>query len=423
MHTRPLPRSLLALAVTVMAITNPVSAAQDDAIEALRKELETMRQEYEARIAALEARIAELEAERQADALAAIRQAAEEAAGRGPSTVEAGTVDGPTGPPVGHERNLNRLNPEVSVTGIVLANSAHPGRNEIQAQEFELDLQAALDPYSRTRLTLAIREEGIEIEEGYLRYSALPGGLEMAIGRFRQRWGLLNRQHRHALPQSDYPLAYQSFFGDEGLAQTGLSLHWLLPKLWASSNEISLEVTNGENEVAFAGELFEDFSVLGRFDNYWDLNTASYFVWGLSGIVGKTAEDGGSQIFGTDFSYSWSPPSRAKYRGITWKTELLWSRRDDALGDQLEAWGAYTYLEGLVGRNLLLGARLDRAADPLAPDQYRWGLLPYITWWQSEYVRLRGEYGYYELEPSGEDDYRFTLQLTWAAGPHKHSTY
>ena len=70
-----------------------------------------------------------------------------------------------------------------------------------------------------------------------------------------------------------------------------------------------------------------------------------------------------------------------------------------------------------------LGVRLDRAADPLAADDYGWGLLPYITWWQSEYVRLRGEYGYYHSEPAGENENRFTLQLTWAAGPHKHATY
>ena len=72
--------------------------------------------------------------------------------------------------------------------------------------------------------------------------------------------------------------------------------------------------------------------------------------------------------------------------------------------------GGYSYLEALVARNFALGARLDRAGDPLVSEQYRWGLLPYITWWQSEYVRFRGEYGYYILEPSGENENRFTLQ-------------
>jgi hypothetical protein len=403
-----------------MALAGPASAQEEDPVEALRQELEAMRQDYEKRIAELEARLAELEAQSQADELAEIRRAAEAAAAEAAATP---TTDAVVGPTVGHERNLNRLNPEISITGIVLANSADPGRNEIQAQEFELDLQAALDPYSRTRVTLAVREEGVEIEEGYVSYNSLPGSLQLTVGKFRQRWGLLNRQHRHALPQSDYPLAYQSFFGEEGLAQTGLSFDWLLPKLWASSNELSIEVTNGENDVAFAGEFFEDFSFLGRFNNYWDLNAASYFEWGLSGIFGKTADDADSLVYGTDFAYSWSPPSRAKYRGVNWRAEILWSQKDDEFGEQQDAWGAFTYLEGLLARNFYLGARLDRAGDPLIPGDYKWGVLPYLTWWQSEYVRLRGEYGYYVLEPLGESENRFTLQLTWAAGPHKHATY
>lgn len=413
----------LCLSLVWFGAASSVAAGEADSVAALRAELEAMRQHYEVRIAALEARLAELESTQQADELAELRSAAAAATAEQAAAGPAAPTSAPEGPTVGHERNLNRLNPEISVTGIVLANAADPGRNEFQAQEFELDLQAALDPYSRTRVTLALREEGVEIEEGYLQYSSLPGALELLAGRFRQRWGLLNRQHRHALPQSDYPLAYRALFGDEGLAQTGISLNWLLPKLWASSNELTLELTNAENEAAFAGEFFDDAALLGRLGSFWDLNPATYFEWGLSGIVGSTADGGASRVWGTDFSLQWSPPSRAKYRGLVWRTEILWSQRDDELGELVDSWGTYSYLEGLAARNLSLGVRLDRAGDPLSRDEYQWGLLPYITWWQSEYVRLRGEYGYYQSEPTGEDEHRFTLQLTWAAGPHKHATY
>ena len=342
------PVLMLTALVLIAPGTSPArSASDDDALLALRAELESMREDYETRIAALEARLAELETQKRADDLAELRRAAEAAAAV-PSDIGAESRPSTEGPSVGRERNLSRLNPEISVTGIVLANSADPGRSEFQAQEFELDLQAALDPYSRTRVTLAIREEGIEIEEGYVSYSSLPTGLDLTVGRVRQRWGLLNRQHRHALPQSDYPLAYQVYFGEEGLAQTGVSAHWLLPKLWASSNELSVEVTNGENEAAFAGELFENMSLLARFTNYWDLSPAAYLEWGLSGISGTTDTDGVSRVYGTDLSYRWSPPARALYRGMLWRTELLWSQKDDELGQRQESWGGYSYLEGLL---------------------------------------------------------------------------
>ena len=48
--------------------------------------------------------------------------------------------------------------------------------------------------------------------------------------------------------------------------------------------------------------------------------------------------------------------------------------------------------------------------------------MPYLTWWQSEYVRLRAEVQLLEND-LGDEENRFALQLTWAAGPHKHETY
>jgi hypothetical protein len=270
------------------------------------------------------------------------------------------------------------------------------------------------------RLTLAVGKEGVELEEGYVGYSSLPGGLDLQIGRFRQRFGALNRQHLHALPQTDYPLVYQSFFGAEGLAQTGLSFSWLLPKPWATANEVTLEVTNGENEAAFAGTDFADFSVLGRVKNFWQLSNATYFEWGLSGIAGKTASGGNSDVYGTDVTLSWQPPSRAKYRELTWRLELLKAERDD-FGIKSDAVGGYTYLEGLLKRNLYAGVRLDRVED--FSGAHDSALAPYLTWWQSEYVRLRAEWAFFELGLEDRSEDRFTLQLTWAAGPHKHESY
>ncbi len=408
----------------VVFLLAPVHAIADDEdpVSLLRVEIESLRSEYEQRIAVLEERLAELEAQ-QAEGmpsdLDAIRAAAREVAVTEEQVTQAPTEEAI----VGRERILNRLIPEVSATGIFVANKVGAESGEFAIEEVELDIQAALDPFSRTRLTLAYEGEEVGIEEAYVVYGALPGAMELMAGKFRQRFGTLNRQHLHALPQSEYPLAIQTYFGEEGLAQTGLSFSWLLPKLWATANEITLEITDGENEEAFGGETFEDFAFLGRFNNFWELGAAAYIEWGLSGIMGKTADDGDSAVWGTNFTYSWSPPGRALYRGINWRTELFLSQRDDQLGERQDAWGGFTYLEGLLSRNLWAGVRLDRAGQPLQPDLYRWGVLPYLTWWQSEYVRLRGEYGYLVNEPTGESENRFTLQLTWAAGPHKHAIY
>ncbi len=405
-----------------------------DSVALLRAEIAALRQEYETRLGALEERLAELETARSKaapapaaaeDAVERLRAAAREAAAGTPTpgpTAPPAVAPPPVAPRTTGRLSLNRLNPEISLTANILG-VASDERNEFANQEVELDLQAALDPFSRMRFTLALGEEGeVEIEEVWVLYSSLPGGLGLRAGRFRQTFGALNRQHLHALPQTGFPLALTTYFGDEGLAQTGLSLEWLLPRPWASANEITLQLTDGESE-AFGGEDFEDLALLAHLKNYWDLGAAAYFEWGLSGAVGDNGAGGDSRVWGSDFTVHWQPPERAKYRELTWRTEVLLSRRDDPLGLRHEAWGGYSYLEGLVRRNLYLGVRYDRVEDPLDPSRVLTGVVPYLTWWQSEYVRLRAEYQRFEDRLADETDSRFLLQLTWAAGPHKHETY
>jgi hypothetical protein len=463
-------RSILLGATAVLCLFLPGTAraqANEDtgaAITALKQEIAALKQEYGQRLDDLEKRLAALEQGRAAPAqaeaaqpapapaetpapppsaetaedseLAALRASAESAAGApapetagssvAPETTETGgTPSAPEAAVAGSERNLNRLNPEISMTGDLVGVATNRAHEDFDAREFELNVQSALDPFSMTKWTLSFTPEGgVDVEEGYVAYNNLPGGLALTAGKFRQSFGVLNRWHLHALPNVDYPLVLQSFFGEEGLAQTGLSASWLVPRPWASANEINVELTDGKNE-AFGGESFRHLTALAHLKNYWDVNPATYFELGLSGAAGGPAEQsrgGDSRIYGTDLTLHWQPPARAKYRELTWRTELLRSERNSPAGVQQTAWGGYSYLEDLVAQNLYAGLRFDRVEDPYSPEHTRTGLFPNLTWWESEYVRLRGEYGYIKDNWTGNER-KFTLQLTWAAGPHKHEVY
>lgn len=410
----------VAAALCLLAPAAAPAQTETDPVAALRQEIEALRQEYGERLADLETRLARLEAtgEGQAsgqedDDLASLRAEAEATAGQPADTPEIAEAA-----VAGSERNLNRLNPEISVTGDLVGFYTDQDREDFDAREFELNFQSALDPFSITKWTLAFSpEEGVDIEEGYISYTNLPGGLGLTAGKFRQTFGALNRWHLHALPQLDYPLALQTYFGDEGLAQTGLRADWLLPRPWATANELTLELTDGESD-AFGGESFENLVGLAHLKNYWDIGDAVYAELGLSGIAGND-----SQVLGGDFTFHWQPPSRAKYREITWRTEVLRSDRDDEEGIGHQAWGGYSYVESLLAQNLYAGVRYDRVENPLDPGRVTWGVFPNLTWWQSEYVRLRGEYGFIKDDLTGGEENRFSLQLTWAAGPHKHELY
>ncbi|HEX3126699.1 MAG TPA: hypothetical protein VH394_05160 [Thermoanaerobaculia bacterium] len=441
-------------AAICLVLFTPAAHAQTDStdpVQALRKEIADLRKEYGDRLADLEARLARLEAagETQAatpeapapaaqtedDELAALRASAEETAGGGPATTPSDAPDvvpetaesvDTTQPAIaqaGNERNLNQLNPEISMTGDMVGFASSQSREDFNAREFELNVQSALDPFSVTKWTLSFSpDEGVDIEEGYVSYANLPGGLQLTAGKFRQSFGVLNRWHLHALPQIDYPLALQTYFGDEGLAQTGVRAEWLLPHPWATANELSLELTDGESE-AFGGESFDRLVGLAHLKNYWDIGDSVYAELGLSGIAGGNGQGGDSQVLGADFTWHWQPPSRAKYREVTWRTEVLRSDRDDADGVNHQAWGGYSYVESLLAQNLYAGVRYDRVENPFDPEHVTWGVFPNLTWWQSEYVRLRGEYGFTKDDLTGDKENRFSLQITWAAGPHKHEIY
>lgn len=87
------------------------------------------------------------------------------------------------------------------------------------------------------------------------------------------------------------------------------------------------------------------------------------------------------------------------------------------------AGGFWSLAEMRLSPSWLVGARFDRVRSPEEPDVTQWLFSPTLTWWQSEFVRLRAEYdllsGFEEEDRSG----MFLLQVTFAMGPHKHATY
>jgi hypothetical protein len=58
-----------------------------------------------------------------------------------------------------------------------------------------------------------------------------------------------------------------------------------------------------------------------------------------------------------------------------------------------------------------------------ASNAYIWQVTPYVTLWQSEYVRFLAEYSYTDGHRIQEPGHTVGLQAVVAAGPHKHERY
>jgi len=397
-------------------------------LQLVQEQLEEFRRQQE-----MQKKQAELEELRRA----AVAEAAQEGA---PEEMAADTEF------VSGTRMQTELNPEISVNGDVFLVGGDHLRTEMQARHFELDFQSYLDPFTRMKLVFGYEgahsewgygeveggyeehdedeHHGFDLEEGYLNWINLPGNTSLTVGKKRQQFGVLNRWHGHALPQTDYPWVISESFGPHGLAGTGVSVDWLMPRLWADANELTVEIMNGDNDVAFAGSDWRKPTVLAYLKSYWDLSANTYFQADLTGLHGVTDHAGelGHDFLAIDLVYDWYPLGRELYRGFQARGMLLRSWLDLEEGVSLDSWGGYAYGQYKFSRRWTTGVRVDWVEDQRRAGHEFWGLSPYLTFWQSEYVRLRGQYSYRDDNWHGADN-RFELQFTFAAGPHKHEEY
>lgn len=398
-------------------------ASQADQIRNLEQQVDALRAQLQAltrTLEAMKAQQAKLAEKEKAERLrrAAARAAAAAKAGKEEvSTAETRFTSG--------TRMQPQLNPEISATGNMFVQGGDEETERFDAGEWEVDIQSYLDPFSKMHFVLANPSEGSpEVEEAYITWLNLPGGLSLTAGKKRAQFGVLNRWHAHALDQIDYPWVITESFGDEGLSATGFSFDWLIPHPWASANELTVEIMNGDNDTAFGGSDWDSPTYLARLKNYWDLNADSYLEVGLNGVTGESDPllELESRFAALDFAYNWYPAGRGLYREFTLRGMLLRSNRERAEGSDSRAWGGYAYAQFKFSPHWISGLRFDRVDDQWDDLHHYWGVSPYLTWWQSEFVRLRAQFSYRDDNLLGADR-RYWLQITLAAGPHKHENY
>ena len=105
----------------------------------------------------------------------------------------------------------------------------HRDAPSLQLEEAEVSLQAIVDPYARADFFLAASPEGLEIEEGFLTLTSLPGGLLAKVGKMKEQFGKVNTMHAHMLPWVDAPLVMKNLMGgDEGINDSGISVSKLI---------------------------------------------------------------------------------------------------------------------------------------------------------------------------------------------------
>jgi hypothetical protein len=330
----------------------------------------------------------------------------------------------------GNATALSKIfNPDMAVIGNFLGAA---GTNRIdpmpalQLNEAETSFQAIVDPYARADFFLSVGPNGIEIEEGFITFTSLPGGLLAKVGKMRAQFGKVNTMHSHTLPWVDRPLVTRNLIGgDEGVSDSGISVSKLIlnPLLFL---EATGEVYRGESAV-FTSHERSDLTYVARLRGYRDVSESANIDLGTSFAYGHNQNGTGltTQLFGVDATFRYRPLMRAIYKRFIARTELVWSRREQntkALSPLVNAFGGYGSIDYQFARRWFAGARFDyseRAFDPLLRDK---GGSALLTFWPSEFSQVRGQYRrtrYAEGSTANE----FLFQFLFSIGAHGAHTF
>jgi hypothetical protein len=317
------------------------------------------------------------------------------------------------------------FNPDISTIGDFLgAVGKGPGGGEpsLQLHEAELGFQAVVDPYARADFFLTFSPDSVGVEEAYLTFPSLPGGLLMKVGKMRDVFGKVNGMHNHVLPWTDRPLVTKNLAGGEdGLADAGISLSRLIPNPWVFL-EATGQVYRGESNI-FRAPKRGDLAYMGHLRLYQDITESSNIDLGGSVARGHNGAgpDATTRLFGVDATFRYKPLRRAIYTHVLARAELVWSRRE-GVGSTQKALGGYGYLEYQFARRWFAGARYDysdRAADPALTDM---GGSFLLTYWPSEFSQVRGQYRHTRFGEGRTAD-EILFQFQFSIGAHGAHTF
>lgn len=429
---------LLACAAWLVALPRPAAAQQPtaqevrDELDKLRKEFETVRDAYGARLAALEEKLSAMggaagqpTGQPTTPPPVTVAPQPPPATAGGEAQVPQGAAGGggPTGtlPVYGNTSAMSKIfNPDIAVIGNFLGAM---GKNEVNPapafafDEAEATFQAVVDPYARADFFLAFSPEGVEVEEGYLTLTSLPGGLLAKVGKFKEQVGKVNTLHAHTLPWVDTPLMVQNLFGsDEGLSDSGVSVSKLIMNPWMFL-EATGEVYQGSTGV-FQSQKRSNVSWVGRLRGYRDVTESTNLDVGTSVAYGTNDLGPGftTRLIGVDATVRYRPLRRAIYRRFQGRTELFWSRRGEEVSD-VNAFGMYASGEYQFARRWFGGARYDwseRGIDASLADK---GPSLIVTYWPSEFSQIRGQYRRIHFG-EGTTSNEFLFQFLFSIGAH-----
>ena len=433
-------------AIVVAVVLVPVAASAQETAQSLRQDIDQLRKDFEAlkdqygqRLSALEQKLAAAEgAATPAPSAAAPQQPAQPPAqppAEPTAQVPAG-AGGPGGalPVYGAGAAASKVfNPDMAVIGDFLGAAGHNPVSPSPAfemHESEASFQAVVDPYARADFFISFGEEGVELEEGFMTFTELPGGLLTKVGKMRAAFGKVNTLHNHVLTWTDRPLVTRNLVGGEdGISDAGISVARLIPNPWfflEATGQVFRGDSGSVDSPLYHSSHPGDLSYVGHVRGYQDITEDSNVDLGFSYSMGHNGlpEDPNAvnsstfttSLYGIDATFRWRPLQRSIYHSFIGRGEYIWSRRDQPNGLQSGS-GFYVSGDYQLGRRWFTGARYDRSARAYDASIIDKGGAFTLTYWPSEFSQVRGQYRRTNYG-TGEDANEFLFQFQFSIGAH-----
>ena len=343
-----------------------------------------------------------------------------------------------------------------------------PNQRGFTVQGAELALQGAVDPYFRGSANIAFLldnggETGVELEEAWLETVSLPYNLQIRAGQYLTEFGRINTQHPHAWGFVDAPIVNGRLLGEDGMRNPGARLSWLVPTPFYSELFFGVQNSQGGTAHSFrndnGGDLFfgringdrgvkkfSDMLYSARYAASFEPTDNQTLLGGLSAVFGpnSSGDNTDTQIYGADVYWKWkSPRAHGGFPFVSWQTEALLRRYqagasatvdlnndtvlDPVPREMVTDWGAYSQVLWGFTPGWVAGLRGDYAAGGKAdyeklygPDlsrAMRWRISPNLTWYPSEFSKIRLQYNYDNRDLIGVD-HSVWLQFEFLLGAH-----